>query len=128
MSTRYLSFFLVILYLLFPCQIGKAEQTNQPCPKPYIKSIFPYAVSPGTLVKIQGLRFGRERGEVIFSKGKKGEIRSWTLQRIWVFVPESASTGPVVVRIPCGEESNKFDFKVIEKKKVEEQESTIFLR
>jgi hypothetical protein len=128
MSTRYLLWLLVILYLLSPYQIGKAEQTEQPCPKPYIKSIFPFVASPGTLVKIQGFRFGRERGEVIFSQGKKAEIRNWTLQRIWVYVPESASTGPVVVRIPCGEESNKLDFKVIKKKKIEEQESPDIFR
>ena len=120
MSTRYLLCFLVIFCLLCPCHAGRAEQANQPCPKPYIKSIFPFAGSPGVLVKIQGLQFGTARGEVIFSDGKKAEIVNWTLQRIWVIVPKSASTGPVVVKTPCGEESNKYTFKVSESKKSED--------
>jgi hypothetical protein len=125
MSARYLVWFLVVFCLLCPYQIGKAEQKKQPCPKPYITSIFPFLASPGTRVKIQGMWFGRERGEVIFSNDKKAEIVSWTLRRIWVIVPKSSSTGPVIVKIPCGEESNKCTFKVkaIEKIKGEEQGS-----
>jgi len=117
MSTRYLLFFLVIFCLLCPYHAGTAEQAKRPCPKPYIKSIFPFVASPGVLVKIQGLQFGTARGEVIFSHGKKAEIVNWTLQRIWVIVPKSTSTGPVIVKTPCGEESNKCTFKVSESKK-----------
>jgi hypothetical protein len=120
MSIRYLLCFLVIFCLLCPYHAGKAEQAKPLCPKPYIKSIFPYIASPGALVKIQGLRFGTARGEVIFSHDKKAEIVNWTLQRIWVRVPKSTSTGPVVVKIPCGEESNKCAFKVSENKKSED--------
>jgi hypothetical protein len=127
MSVRHLIFVLAICIIpfLLPYHAGQAEEEGKRCPKPYIKTIMPWAAKSGYLVKIQGERFGLERGEVIFteevslplqriiSPGVKAEIRNWTLHRIWVIVPQSATSGPVFVRVHCGSESNKKDFRVI---------------
>jgi hypothetical protein len=128
MSVRHLIFVLAICIIpfLLPYHCaGQAEEEGKRCPKPYIKTITPWAAKPGYLVKIQGEKFGLERGEVIFteevslplqriiSPGVKAEIRNWTLHRIWVIVPQSATSGPVFERARCGSESNKKDFRVI---------------
>jgi hypothetical protein len=109
---------------LLPCLAGQAGEEAGACPKPFIKSIFPWAGKPGDLVIIQGVRFGTPRGEVLFTEEinspldlifahtVKAEIVSWTYRRIWVTVPKSASTGPVFVRVHCGSKSNKQDFTV----------------
>jgi hypothetical protein len=86
---------------------GTAEEEEGPCPKPYIKTIFPRTATPGEQVKIRGRRFGTKTGEVIFSTEAKGEIVNWTIHQILVIVPEAATSGPVAVRVPCGSESNK---------------------
>jgi hypothetical protein len=126
MRVRHLIFVLAIcIFFLFTYHGGAAEEEGKECPKPYINTIVPWAAKPGNLVKIQGKRFGLERGEVIFTEEAyfplqqlsnpprvKAEIISWTLHRIWVIVPKSAVSGPVFVKIPCGSESNKKDFKV----------------
>ena len=129
---RYFLFFLAIGCLLLPYHTGTAKQTKEPCLKPYIKAIFPWVARPGELVKIQGERFGMQRGEVIFTeKGSfpldlifgshvKAEIVNWTAHRIWVICPEAAATGPVVVKIPCGEESNTHAFEVSKPNKKED--------
>lgn len=101
-----------IICFLLPDYAGTTEETEGPCPKPYIKTIFPRAAKPGAQVKIRGWRFGAEKGEVVFSPEAKAEIVEWTFQRIWVIVPETATSGPVTVRIPCGAESNKEYFTV----------------
>jgi hypothetical protein len=127
MRVKYLIFVLAICMLCFllPFHAGTAEEEGGACPKPYITSISPpWAAKPGDLIKIQGGRFGLERGEVIFTEGGtfplelifapqvKAEILSWTFHRIWVIVPKSAASGPVFVRVPCGSASNKKDFTV----------------
>jgi hypothetical protein len=94
---------------------GTAEEEEEgPCLKPYIKTIFPVAGKPGDQLKIRGRRFGTEKGEVIFTTEAKAEIVEWIMHRIWVIVPTSAASGPVVVRVPCGSESNKLYFTVKE--------------
>jgi hypothetical protein len=105
-------FAICVVSFLLPYHVGTAEEAGGPCLKPYIKTIFPWAAKPGELVKIRGRRFGAERGEVVFTPEAKAKIANWTFHRIWVIVPESASSGPVVVRVPCGSESNKQHFTV----------------
>lgn len=109
MKVRHLLIVFVICMVSFLLlyRTGVAEEEQGPCPKPYIKAIFPRAATPGEQVKIRGKRFGTETGEVIFSNGVKAEIVSWTMRIIWVIVPESATSGPVVIRVQCGSESNK---------------------
>jgi hypothetical protein len=130
MRARHLIFVaaVCIVCFLLASPAGTAEPGEEACPKPYIKTIFPWVAKPGDLVKIQGQGFGVQRGEVVFTEGVnspmelifapsvKAEIVSWTYRRIWVIVPKSAATGHVFVRIPCGAESNKKDFTVQKKK------------
>jgi hypothetical protein len=132
LSARNLIFFLALCCLVFPYHAGTTEQAKGLCLKPYIKTIFPWVARPGELVKIQGERFGIQRGEVIFTeKGGfplnlvfgsdvKAEIVNWTEHRIWVICPEDAATGPVVVKIPCGAESNQYAFEVSKSNKKED--------
>jgi hypothetical protein len=112
MRARYRLFVLIISCVVCSSLAGAADQAKQICPKPYIKLIFPWVARPGEPVKIQGDRFGAGRGEVIFAHKVKAEIISWTAHRILVIVPQSAASGPVVVKIPCGSESNQYAFEV----------------
>ena len=105
-------FAIFIVCFLFPYYAGTTEEAEGPCPKPYIKTISPRAAKPGDEVKIRGRRFGTEKGEVVFNPGAKAEIAEWTFNRIWVIVPEFATSGSVFVRVPCGLESNKEYFEV----------------
>jgi hypothetical protein len=123
---RHLIFLLAICIACFllPCLAGQAGEETGACPKPFIKSIFPWVGKPGDVVVIQGERFGTPPGEVLFTEGinspldliftphAKAEISSWTYHHIWVIVPKSATSGPVFVRVHCGAESNKRDFTV----------------
>ena len=108
MKVRHLFFVFAICMISFLLlyHTGTAEEEEGPCPKPYIKTIFPITAKPGDQLKIRGRRFGTETGEVIFTTEAQGEIVNWTMHRIWVIVPESAASGPIVVRVPCGSESN----------------------
>jgi len=114
MRTTCLIFVLVICIVsfLFPYHVSKAEEESEVCPKPYIKTIFPRAAQPGDQVKIRGRRFGTEQGAVVFTPEVEAEIVNWTMHRIWVIVPETATTGSVIVRLPCGSESNMQYFTV----------------
>jgi len=114
MKAKYLIVVLAICTASFflPYHIGTAEEEGGTCPKPYIKTIFPMAAQPGDQVKIRGRRFGTEQGAVVFTPEVTAEIVNWTIHRIWVIVPEAATTGPVVVRLPCGSESNTQYFTV----------------
>ena len=109
-----LIFTLCIVSFVLSYNSGTAEEEEGPCLKPYIKTIFPATGKSGDQLKIRGRRFGTEKGEVIFTTEAKAEIVEWTTHRIWVVVPESAASGPVVVRVPCGSESNKQYFTVKE--------------
>jgi hypothetical protein len=113
---RYLIFVIAmcIACFLLPCPAGQAEEGTRGCWKPFIRSILPGAGQPGDLVTIRGQRFGTAWGDVIFSTEVKAEIVNWAFTLIRVRVPESASTGPVFVRVYCGAESNKRDFTVNE--------------
>ena len=114
MKVKYLFVFLAICLVGFvlPYYFGQAEETEGPCPKPYIKAIFPRAAKPGEEVKIRGRRFGTEKGEVIFTPVAQAEILGWTSHRIHVIVPDSATSGTVMVSVPCGSQSNKHYFTV----------------
>ncbi len=119
MKARHLIFLFVLLAcFLLPCHAGQAKEGAGACPKPFIKTVFPWVGKPGDMVIIQGERFGSPPGEVIFTRkfifnfGVKAEIINWTFHRIWVKVPKSASTGSIFVRVHCGEKSNKRDFTV----------------
>ena len=89
-----------------------AQEEDKPCPKPYIKILFPKAAKPGDEIKIRGSRFGKERGIVTFTPGVRAPIREWSFKRIFVIVPEGAKTGPVFVTAHCGEMSNKDYFTI----------------
>jgi len=114
MRAKYLFvvFTICIVSFLLPYHAGTEEEDEGPCPKPYIKTIFPGAAQPRDQVKIRGRRFGTEEGAVVFTPEVKAEIVNWTTHRIWVIVPEAATTGPVVIRLPCGSESNTQYFTV----------------
>jgi hypothetical protein len=126
MKARHLIFLLALLAcFLLPCLAGQAEEGTKGCWKPFIRSILPGAGNAGDLVAIRGDRFGSVWGEVIFTHRNKieepvvdeevkAETVNWTFTLIRVRVPESASTGPVFVRVYCGAESNKQDFTVNE--------------
>jgi hypothetical protein len=123
MKARHLIFLLALVAcFLLPCPAGQAEEGAGVCPKPFIKSMFPWTARPGNLVTIWGERFGAPRGEVVFTEKVsfplelvmgaevKAEIVNWTFHRILVKVPQSAATGTVFVRVHCGAESNKLNF------------------
>lgn len=114
MRTNYVVFVLSICIVCFllPYYAGTTEAEEGLCPQPYIKTIFPRAAKPGDQIRIRGRRFGTEKGEVVFSSGVKAVIVEWTIHKIWVIVPESATSGPVIVRVACGSESNREYFKV----------------
>jgi hypothetical protein len=125
-KARYLIFLVAICIAVFlpPCHAGQAQEEARPCPKPLIKSIFPQIGKAGVLMIIQGEKFGAPPGEVVFTQKVitpldlldaaevKAKIVSWTYHRIWVTVPEAASTGPVFVRVHCGAESNRVKFTI----------------
>jgi hypothetical protein len=114
MKRRHLFLVLAIFMVSFflPYHIGTAEEEEGKLPKPWIETTFPRAAKPGDQVTIRGRRFGTEQGEVIFTPEAKAEIANWTVHRIWVIVPESATSGPVFIRRLDGSESNKEYFTV----------------
>ncbi len=123
MKARHLIFFLLLLAcFLLPSHAGQAEEGGKTCPKPLLRGVFPPAGKPGDLVYIRGVRFSLPRGEVFFAAGvytpldliappkAKAEIVRWTFHHITVIVPKSAASGPLFIRVHCGEESNKLTF------------------
>jgi hypothetical protein len=89
-----------------------AQGQEQPCLDPKINGIVPDAASPGEQIRIRGVRFRNEPGEVTFSPGVAGEIVRWRNKVIHVIVPESAESGPVTVSVVCGSVSNETLFRV----------------
>jgi len=89
-----------------------SQGAEEPCPKPYIKTLSPKAAKPGDELKIRGSRFGKERGIVTFTPGLRAPIQEWTFRRIFVIVPQGTKTGPVSVTTPCGETSNEVYFMI----------------
>ena len=113
-------FFLSVLLLmsltlgLFFTHDINAQEQQQPCLDPKINTIVPNPAKPGDQIRIRGVRFGRKPGEVMFSPGVTGEIKRWGNTVIYVIVPESATSGPVSLSIPCGSVSNEKNFTVKE--------------
>lgn len=89
-----------------------AQEDDKPCPKPYIKTLYPKAAKVGDEIKIRGSRFGKEQGSVTFSPGVRAPVQEWTFKKIFVIVPEGAKTGPVFVKAHCGEMSNEDYFTI----------------
>ncbi len=124
---------------LLPLGEGAIAKEKNQCPTPLIRKISPQIARPGDQVRIRGWGFGTKEGEVIFqykeghkdknedvykqlewmvdtifSPKKKAKIVKWTHIMIIVVVPESATTGPLTVSLPCGSLSNEYPFVVIE--------------
>ena len=74
---------------------------ERPCTRSSMKTFSPQTTYVGKKIAIRGRGFGKESGEVIFSKNIKAEIVSWSSRRIWVIVPEGAITGTVKVVKNC---------------------------
>jgi len=102
------------LLSLVPVNTGTTQEEKGPCPKPYIRVVSRKAGLPGGQIEIRGSRFGTEPGEVIFSRNVKAEVLKVTNTKIWVIVPQTATTGRVSVSIPCGAVSNTSYFKVVQ--------------
>lgn len=103
-----------LIFVLFIAYEIDAEEKQQPCLDPKINTIVPNAARPGDEIRIRGVRFRNEPGEVTFSPGVTGDITRWRNKKIYVIVPESATSGPVTVSIPCGSVSNEKNFTVKE--------------
>ena len=84
-----------------------AQEQQQPCLDPKINTIVPNEAKPGEQIRIRGVRFRNEPGEVTFSPGVAGDIVRWRNTVIYVIVPESAESGPVTVSVACGSVSNE---------------------
>ena len=89
-----------------------AQEQQQPCLDPKINGIVPDAAKPGEQIRIRGVRFRNEPGEVTFSPGVAGDIVRWRNRVILVIVPESAESGPVTVSVVCGSVSDEKFFRV----------------
>jgi hypothetical protein len=103
---------LATLALVSILLVNIAESQEEPCPRPYIKVIKLRAGMPGDEVTIRGRRFGTDEGEVYFSPRVKAEVVKWSMHRIYVVVPEAATTGSVIVSLRCGTVSNEHYFTV----------------
>ena len=103
-----------LIFVLFITHDINAQEQQQPCLDPKINTIVPNPAKPGDQIRIRGVRFRREPGEVIFSPGVTGEIKRWGNTVVYVIVPESATSGPVSLSIPCGSVSNEKNFTVKE--------------
>ena len=101
---------LIVVLLLFSLSAFKAvyaQEEEKPCPKPYIKNLWPRAAKPGDEIKIRGNRFGEKQGSVTFAPGVRARILMWTHKRIVVVVPDGVKTGPVFLNVNCGETVKK---------------------
>ncbi|HQO77342.1 MAG TPA: IPT/TIG domain-containing protein [Thermodesulfobacteriota bacterium] len=119
---------LLILLSSSTCLTPVSGQENQssPCPKPYIKTITPSAVSPEEQIKHGGSRFGSIPGSVILAGESNAVIISWSQKRIYATVPAGARSGPVTVYSGCGSASNKSHLTVKPASEEQQQEMTPF--
>jgi hypothetical protein len=96
------------------------DDAKNPCPPSYIKLVSPRAAAVGATVSLQGWRFGKDVGQVIFPNGVSAKIISWRYQNIDVEVPIGAVSGNITVISACGSENRKGAgswFNVMEKPK-----------
>lgn len=107
LSAVLVSLFFFCAAAAVPAGTDEEENSPPPCPKPYIKSITPRAVSAGEAIKIRGSRFGSTPGSVVFASGPDAIIISWSRKRIYAAVPEGTPSGPVTVYSSCGPASNQ---------------------
>jgi len=83
------------------------DDEKSPCPSPYIKLVSPRAAAVGATVSLQGWRFGKDTGQVVFSNGVSANIISWRSQNIDVEVPGGATSGNITVTSACGSDNKK---------------------
>ena len=110
---------------VLPAQEEKEETTEDSsgqtsCPSPYIKLVSPRAAAAGARITIEGARFGKDTGQVIFPGNLPAEVVSWRYQHIEVIVPDGAATGNITIISSCSSENKKGSggyFKVLEKPK-----------
>ena len=90
-----------------PSEALSDDDAKNPCPPSYIKLVSPRAAAVGATVSLQGWRFGKDAGQVIFSNGVSAKIISWRYQNIDVEVPDGAVSGNIAVISACGSENKK---------------------
>ena len=103
-----------------PAEALSDDDAKNPCPPSYIKLVSPRAAAVGATVSLQGWRFGKDAGQVIFPNGVSAKIIFWRYQNIDVEVPDGAVSGNIAVISACGSENKKGAgsyFKVMEKPK-----------
>ena len=103
-----------------PAEALSDDDAKNPCPPSYVKLVSPRAAAVGATVSLQGWRFGKDAGQVIFPNGVSAKIISWRYQNIDVEVPGSAVSGNITVISACGSENKKGAgsyFNVMEKPK-----------
>jgi hypothetical protein len=103
-----------------PSEALSDDDAKNPCPPSYIKLVSPRAAAVGATVSLQGWRFGKDAGQVIFPNGVSAKIIFWRYQNIDVEVPDGAVSGNIAVISACGSENKKGAgsyFKVMEKPK-----------
>ncbi|HLP58063.1 MAG TPA: FG-GAP-like repeat-containing protein [Candidatus Deferrimicrobium sp.] len=79
---------------------------------PHISSLSTDHGPVGTHITISGVNFDTNQGTVTFN-GSNAVIKSWSDIEIETIVPRGASTGPVVVQVAPGRNSNGVNFAVI---------------
>lgn|GEM_PF-1230233 len=90
-----------------PSEALSDDDAKNPCPPSYIKLVSPRAAAVGGTVSLQGWRFGKDAGQVIFPNGISAKIISWRYQNIDVEVPAGAMSGNIRVISACGSENKK---------------------
>jgi hypothetical protein len=104
-----LALIFLLIGLVSPGYAHPQEQ-KAPCRAPYISTIVANAGVPGDELRIRGRGFGLEAGKVTFTPGVEVKMVNWKNSRIWVVVPESSESGPVIVSVPCGSVNNEKHF------------------
>ena len=103
-----------------PAEALSDDDAKNPCPPSYVKLVSPRAAAVGATVSLQGWRFGKDAGQVIFPNGVSAKIISWRYQNIDAEVPVGAVSGNITVISACGSENKKGAgsyFNVMEKPK-----------
>jgi hypothetical protein len=90
-----------------PAEALSDDDAKNPCPPSYIKLVSPRAAAVGATVSLQGWRFGKDAGQVVFPNGVPAKIISWRYQNIDVEVPDGAVSGNIAVISACGSENKK---------------------